>query len=395
MPFGLKNAGATYQRAMNLIFHDILGKILEVYIDDMVVKSKKRMDHIVDLRKRGIEVPEDKANVVINASPPRMKKELQRMLGKINFLRQFISNSAAVEASIGSVLAQVDEAGVELAIFYLSRTLTDCETRYTPMERLCLTLYFSACKLRHYMLSFTTCIIAQTDLKAVKEQAIADFLDHHPMLDVPAVRDLEVAIETVAWPDLACLPEYTMLYQATLEFRCTNNQYEYEALIIGLEVLLELGVRDIQVRGNSLLVINKLRAKYRCSSYLLAPFLDCTLELLAQFEHVDLDYIPHERNFAANELAQLATGVTLKYGVRELILKVERRTLPSWLARLLGAHQAGPKMQWLIRRHGYYWPNILKDCIAFAKNCQDCQAHGPVQHIPNIAIQPIIKPWPA
>ncbi|KAM5551860.1 hypothetical protein ABKV19_026626, partial [Rosa sericea] len=76
-------------------------------------------------------------------------------------LKLYIS---AAEASIGSLLAQDDEDGVEHAVFYLSRTLTDCETRYTPMEKLCLTLYFSACKLRHYMLSFTTCIIAQTDL---------------------------------------------------------------------------------------------------------------------------------------------------------------------------------------------------------------------------------------
>ncbi|XP_024177908.1 uncharacterized protein LOC112183806 [Rosa chinensis] len=399
--------------------------------------SKKRGEHIIDLRKvferlqlhklkmnpakcvfgvqagdflgfiihqRGIEVPEDKANAVINASPPRMKKELQRLL--------------AAEASIGSLLAQDDEAGVEHDIFYLSRTLTDCETRYTLMERLCLTLYFSACK------------------KAVKGQAIADFLAHHPMLDIPTVRDLEVTSAIVARPDLACLPEYAMLYQATLEFQCTNNQAKYEALIIGLEVLLELGVRDIQVRGDSLLVINQLRAKYRCG----------------------FGVYSSKGNFTANELAQLATAITLKYGVRERILKVERRTLPSWLARpdppdeptvaaldpidvdwripliayftqsnptadrkthflalnyflrgdelrrrgeddidfrcvygrevkrlmrevhegVCGAHQAGPKMRWLIRRHGYYWPSILKDCIAFAKDCPDFQAHGPV-----------------
>ena len=38
MTFGLKNAGATYQRAMNYIFHELIGKILEIYIDDVVVK---------------------------------------------------------------------------------------------------------------------------------------------------------------------------------------------------------------------------------------------------------------------------------------------------------------------------------------------------------------------
>ena len=40
MPFGLKNTGATYQRAMNSIFHDMIGKYMEVYIDDIVVKSQ-------------------------------------------------------------------------------------------------------------------------------------------------------------------------------------------------------------------------------------------------------------------------------------------------------------------------------------------------------------------
>ena len=47
MTFGLKNAGATYQRAMNLIFHDLLGVILEVYVDDMV-KSDAFESHLAD-----------------------------------------------------------------------------------------------------------------------------------------------------------------------------------------------------------------------------------------------------------------------------------------------------------------------------------------------------------
>jgi hypothetical protein len=49
MTFGLKNAGVTYQRAMNLIFHDLLGIILEIYIDDIVVKSDSMDSHLADL----------------------------------------------------------------------------------------------------------------------------------------------------------------------------------------------------------------------------------------------------------------------------------------------------------------------------------------------------------
>jgi hypothetical protein len=49
MTFGLKNAGATYQRAMNYIFHELISKIVEIYIDDVVVKSKSYKEHLADL----------------------------------------------------------------------------------------------------------------------------------------------------------------------------------------------------------------------------------------------------------------------------------------------------------------------------------------------------------
>ena len=51
MTFGLKNAGATYQRAMNYIFHDLIGKLVEIYIDNVVVKSKSAGGHLEDLRQ--------------------------------------------------------------------------------------------------------------------------------------------------------------------------------------------------------------------------------------------------------------------------------------------------------------------------------------------------------
>jgi hypothetical protein len=49
MTFGLKNAGAMYQRSMNLIFHDLLGVLMEVYINDMVIKLVGIEDHMTDL----------------------------------------------------------------------------------------------------------------------------------------------------------------------------------------------------------------------------------------------------------------------------------------------------------------------------------------------------------
>jgi hypothetical protein len=51
MTFGLKNAGATYQRAMNYMFHDLISKLVEIYIDDVVVKSALAEGHLGDLRQ--------------------------------------------------------------------------------------------------------------------------------------------------------------------------------------------------------------------------------------------------------------------------------------------------------------------------------------------------------
>ncbi|XP_059654809.1 uncharacterized protein LOC132301587 [Cornus florida] len=61
---------------------------------------------------------------------------------------------------------------------------------------------------------------------------------------------------------------------------------------------------------------------------------------------------------------------------------------------ICGAHQAGIKMRWLLRRYGYYWKGILKDCIEFAKTCIPCQEHGLIQRVPAINMQPVVKIWP-
>ena len=127
MRFGLKNAGSTYQRMMTRMFEPQLGKSIEVYIDDMVVKSKLVSEHVRDLgvifgilRKhklrlnaskcsfgvgsgkflgymvthREIEVSPDQIKVIHNLQAPRSPKEIQKLTGMIAALNWFISRSA-------------------------------------------------------------------------------------------------------------------------------------------------------------------------------------------------------------------------------------------------------------------------------------------------------------
>uniref|UniRef100_A0A2N9F532 Integrase catalytic domain-containing protein n=1 Tax=Fagus sylvatica TaxID=28930 RepID=A0A2N9F532_FAGSY len=131
MPFGLKNAGATYQRTMTAMFHDMMHKEIEDYVDDIVVKSKKREDHLGILRKvfdrcrlyklkmnplkcafgvsagkflgflvhnRGIDVDPAKASAIATMKAPTSHKELKSFLGRLSYIRRFIPGLAAVTA---------------------------------------------------------------------------------------------------------------------------------------------------------------------------------------------------------------------------------------------------------------------------------------------------------
>ena len=126
MPFELKNVGATYQRLVNKMFQKKIGAFMEVYIDDMLVKSVKAELHITHLAEtfqvlknynmklnptkcafevsagkflgfivnnRGIEANLDKIKVVLDMLPPLNVKEIQRLIGRIAALSRFGSKA--------------------------------------------------------------------------------------------------------------------------------------------------------------------------------------------------------------------------------------------------------------------------------------------------------------
>ena len=129
MPFGLKNAGATYQRLMEKIFADRIGRIVEVYVDDMMAKTPTTGDHCRDLEeifaqlrtrnmqlnldkcafgvktgkflgfmitKRGIEANLDKCWAIIDMRSPSTikKKKIQSLVGKVTALSHFMFKAA-------------------------------------------------------------------------------------------------------------------------------------------------------------------------------------------------------------------------------------------------------------------------------------------------------------
>jgi ribonuclease HI len=61
---------------------------------------------------------------------------------------------------------------------------------------------------------------------------------------------------------------------------------------------------------------------------------------------------------------------------------------------ICGTHQSAPKMKRLLRRSGFYWPNMIVDCFKYYKGCKVCQRFGDLQLVPAAELHPVIKPWP-
>ncbi|KAI5333080.1 hypothetical protein L3X38_023210 [Prunus dulcis] len=126
MHFRLKNAGATYQRLVNKIFNEHIGKTMEVYVDDMLVKAPKRADHIENLAEsfsmlrqycmklnpskctfgvssdrflgylvtqRGIEAHPRQIKAILEMKLPSTVKEIQSLTGRAAALNRFLSRS--------------------------------------------------------------------------------------------------------------------------------------------------------------------------------------------------------------------------------------------------------------------------------------------------------------
>ena len=60
---------------------------------------------------------------------------------------------------------------------------------------------------------------------------------------------------------------------------------------------------------------------------------------------------------------------------------------------ICGAHQSGPKLHFRVKRMGYYWPTMVKDCMEHAKRCQTCQFHANFIHQPPKPLHPTIASW--
>ncbi|KAK5775791.1 hypothetical protein PVK06_043732 [Gossypium arboreum] len=271
---------------------------------------------------------------------------------------------------MGCVLGQHDESGrKEKAIYYLSKKFTECETRYSSIEKLCCALIWTTRRLRQYMLYHTTWLISKLDplkyvmesnalngrmarwqillsefdivyvnQKAVKGSAIADFLasraleDYEPLsFDFPNEDLMYVATteedsqEGHLWKlnfdgasnavgngigAVLVSPNGDHYpFTSKLDFDCTNNMAEYEACIMGIHAAIERKIKVLEVYGDSALVIYQLKGEWETRDPKLVNYRRLVLELIEEFDDITFCYLPRDENQMADALATLASMI--------------------------------------------------------------------------------------
>ncbi|GJV56418.1 reverse transcriptase domain-containing protein [Tanacetum coccineum] len=264
MPFGLKNAGATYQRLVDKAFDSQVGWNMEVYVDDLVIKSHTEEEMIRDIKEtfRTLQRINMKLNpkkctfgaregmflgymIIPEGIKPFLStlaekslplfKTLKKCIKKSDFhwtpeaeqaftqLKQHLSELpllvapkpkeklivylAASHGAI-SVVLMTERATVQTPVYFVIRALQGPELNYSPMEKLVLSLVFTAKRLRR---------------KITKIERHAGRTQYH----LPA-KDVYVRTDPSRFPP-------------------SNNEAEYEALIAGLRIAAQMGVRNVRV----------------------------------------------------------------------------------------------------------------------------------------------------
>uniref|UniRef100_A0A2N9GBC8 Integrase catalytic domain-containing protein n=1 Tax=Fagus sylvatica TaxID=28930 RepID=A0A2N9GBC8_FAGSY len=432
MPFGLKNADATYQRTMTAMFHDMMHKEIEDYVDDIVVKSKKREDHLETLRKvfdrcrlyklkmnplkcafgvsagkflgflvhnHGIDVDPAKASAIVTMKAPTSHKELKSFLGRLSYIRRFIPGLVAVWS-------------------------TACQQAFEKIQAIMTKLPI---------------IITETPT-AIKSQAIADLLAQFPGEDsssisheVPGGTGEALLADLVdsMWmlkfdgsstsnssgAGIVLIRENgeTMDKSFKLDFSCFNNASEYEAYAKGEFSLKEPSLapyhalaQKLEEKFDTFEISHAMRCGNRYADALATlgsqisferPKVDVTINkrstpitdlLKEEFEQQHLDAEDSRTPIKAKLMSPegVADLKTLKDYV--LIAGDLYRRLPGGvLERCLSLREAvnklievherscefsdGVSLYRRLQRLGYFWPNMNKEAASLQEQCSFCQ----------------------
>ncbi|GJY26152.1 reverse transcriptase domain-containing protein [Tanacetum coccineum] len=257
--------------------------------------------------------------------------------------------SASYEA-ISAVL-MTERGTVQTPVYFVSHALQGTELNYTPMEKLVLSLVFAAKRLRRYFQPHPITVITNQPIKqiisrpdvarrlqkwsvmlgehnityrprtSVKGQILAYFLVEKPDESPPDTSVVETPQEpwTLFMDGSSCVdgfgasliltsPEGTeFTYALRFQFTASNNKAKYEALIAGLRIAAQIGVRNVHVSVDSKLVANQVLGAYVAKEENMIKYLEKVKSLVSGFANFSISQVPRSKNKKADALSKIAS----------------------------------------------------------------------------------------
>ncbi|GJX90747.1 reverse transcriptase domain-containing protein [Tanacetum coccineum] len=512
MSFGLKNAGATYQRLVDKSFQKQINRNLKVYVDDLVIKSCTEQEVIRYIKETfktlrrinmklnpkkcafgmregtflgykvnadGLRVCPDKVEAVLSLPSLKCLKDVQRLNGKLESLNRFLSKSAKKSLPFFKTLNKCTKksdfqwiAEAE-TVFNYQCSPNDGKGRETNAH-----LLRQPCIIRPENRSEVTGRLLKWSFKleehdlhyrprtSVKGQIQADFIVERPEddpSDTPMEEKEELLDPWILFTDgsscidgsgaiLILTNPKGMKFTYALRFRfdATNNEAEYEALIAGLRIAEQMGVKNLQANVDSRLMANQVNGTYIAKEPGMIQYLEKVRTLTSTFKEFSIKQVPRGENKKADALSKMAstnekevlavveeegrTWMTLihEYLTEEILPEEKRKArairhkagryvvtngtlykksfLRPWLRCvgplqanyvLIEIHEGSCSMHASPRsvvakalRSGYYWPTMHADARKLIRECNSCQVHRPVPRNPQQNLTPITSPWP-
>jgi ribonuclease HI len=243
------------------------------------------------------------------------------------------------------------ELPVQRPVYFISEVLSETKIRYPQIQKLLYAVILTRRKLRHYFKSHPVTVVSSFPLgeiiqcreasgriakwaveimgetisfaprKAIKSQVLADFVAEWVDTQLPAA-----PIQSELWAMFfdgslmktgagAVLLFISPLgkhlrYVLRLHFSASNNVAEYEALVNRLRIAIELGVRRLDARGDSQLVIDQVMKNSHCRDPKMEAYCDEVRRLEDKFYGLELNHVARRYNETADELAKIASGRT-------------------------------------------------------------------------------------
>ncbi|XP_021629658.1 uncharacterized protein LOC110627616 [Manihot esculenta] len=335
--------GAIYQHLMNKIFKNEIGRSAEVYIDDMMVKSRTFQQHLVDLEEvflvlqqyrmrlnptkcaffiigeiflgymvseKDIKPNPEKVKAILNMSKPICMSDVQRLTGRVVVLNRLISRSTERCLPFFKKLREVPNF----------EWPEDCRKAFKSLkEYLSSPHVLSSLLIGEKLLIYLAALEQAVSVMLVKEEEGTQKSIFYVNKVIKGAKVKYMNIEKLAFALLLALRKFKMYledhqgsrtgillkgldgfkvgYTLHFDFLVSNNMVEYEALLSGIQIALKVEAIDLGINNNSQLIVNQVKMVYQAK--------DPQIDILTLKKPTSIMQIDEERSWMTPYLEYL------------------------------------------------------------------------------------------